>query len=306
VPCQQGLPDQWTRLLTSSAITKEDQVRNPQAVLDVLEFYTDIQKQQYDDFGVSIPSGPPTRTASPGQVSTRAPQQPVQTARFNAGLGLAGQNSGAGGREPMQRSDTAPSGPGLGASRQPTHNMQQPEHERRPSAQRQVSSSQQARDDPQRYTPSSSSAQRPLVAERRAPAPPKAPSQDHVSTRLRQPTPESSRYNKSQQTESSRPALQTTKTAPSATTAGQVAADSEPIAQPAPVRPLQPTKKAQQGPPPASSTGAATRTEEPKAKPVEKRISTMSEPQIMEKLRSVVSPKDPSTIYAKIKKVGQG
>lgn len=32
----------------------------------------------------------------------------------------------------------------------------------------------------------------------------------------------------------------------------------------------------------------------------------MSGPQIMEKLRSVVSTKDPSTLYAKIKKVGQG
>jgi hypothetical protein len=70
---------------------------------------------------------------------------------------------------------------------------------------------------------------------------------------------------------------------------------------------LQPAKKLQQGPPPAPSSGAATRGDEkPVTKPSEKRISTMSEPQIMEKLRSVVSPKDPSTIYAKIKKVGQG
>ncbi|KAI9626067.1 hypothetical protein KEM48_010576 [Puccinia striiformis f. sp. tritici PST-130] len=41
-----GLPEQWTRLLTSSAITKEDYAKNPQAVLDVLEFYTDIQKRE--------------------------------------------------------------------------------------------------------------------------------------------------------------------------------------------------------------------------------------------------------------------
>jgi len=75
------------------------------------------------------------------------------------------------------------------------------------------------------------------------------------------------------------------------------------------VRPLQPAKKLQQGPPPAPSSGASTRVDDgqkPIAKPSEKRISTMSEPQIMEKLRSVVSPKDPSTIYAKIRKVGQG
>ncbi|KAI9242700.1 MAG: kinase-like domain-containing protein [Podila humilis] len=39
---------------------------------------------------------------------------------------------------------------------------------------------------------------------------------------------------------------------------------------------------------------------------VERRISTMTEAQIMEKLRSVVSSGDPSTLYSKIKKVGQG
>ena len=44
--------------------------------------------------------------------------------------------------------------------------------------------------------------------------------------------------------------------------------------------------------------------EKPKEK--EKRISTMTEVQIMEKLRQVVSDDDPKQIYSKIKKVGQG
>ncbi|GAA6064181.1 hypothetical protein JCM10212_002923 [Sporobolomyces blumeae] len=44
-----GLPEQWTRLLKSSAITKEDYAKNPQAVLNALEFYTDIQERQRDD-----------------------------------------------------------------------------------------------------------------------------------------------------------------------------------------------------------------------------------------------------------------
>lgn len=38
----------------------------------------------------------------------------------------------------------------------------------------------------------------------------------------------------------------------------------------------------------------------------EKRISTMTEVQIMEKLRSVVSDEDPKGLYSKIKKVGRG
>lgn len=38
----------------------------------------------------------------------------------------------------------------------------------------------------------------------------------------------------------------------------------------------------------------------------ERRISTLSEAQIMDRLRTVVSKEDPATLYAKIKKVGQG
>ncbi|XP_065263180.1 serine/threonine-protein kinase PAK 1 isoform X2 [Emys orbicularis] len=36
---KQGMPEQWARLLQTSNITKSEQKKNPQAVLDVLEFY---------------------------------------------------------------------------------------------------------------------------------------------------------------------------------------------------------------------------------------------------------------------------
>ncbi|KIM83935.1 hypothetical protein PILCRDRAFT_68624 [Piloderma croceum F 1598] len=39
-----GLPDQWSKLLTRPVLTREDYANDPQAVLDVLEFYTDNQK----------------------------------------------------------------------------------------------------------------------------------------------------------------------------------------------------------------------------------------------------------------------
>ncbi|KAG5459325.1 MAG: P21-Rho-binding domain-containing protein [Olpidium bornovanus] len=39
-----GLPDQWADLLSQSKISKEDYKRDPQAVLEVLEFYTHQQK----------------------------------------------------------------------------------------------------------------------------------------------------------------------------------------------------------------------------------------------------------------------
>lgn len=72
---------------------------------------------------------------------------------------------------------------------------------------------------------------------------------------------------------------------------------------------------AKAGPPPSASAGTASgvkplQTSKKDAggtkKEQDRRISTMSEAQIMEKLRSVVTPSDPNTLYSKIKKVGQG
>lgn len=40
-----GLPPEWSKLLNSSAITKEDYERNPQAVFEVLDFYSDLTKR---------------------------------------------------------------------------------------------------------------------------------------------------------------------------------------------------------------------------------------------------------------------
>ena len=86
---------------------------------------------------------------------------------------------------------------------------------------------------------------------------------------------------------------------------------------PPPIKPLQPKKPVPAtAPPPApaltvtdedksgSVAAAAAALEKPKV--IEKRISTMNEVQIMEKLRSVVSDDDPKQLYSKIRKVGQG
>ncbi|TFY58380.1 hypothetical protein EVJ58_g6457 [Rhodofomes roseus] len=91
---------------------------------------------------------------------------------------------------------------------------------------------------------------------------------------------------------------------------------------PPPVKPLQPKKpnvpaKDKEGPAvfvtaaddekdkkDGGVAAAAAALEKPKEK--EKRISTMNEAQIMEKLRNVVSPDNPKTLYSKIRKVGQG
>lgn len=58
-----GLPTEWERLLTASAITKEDYKKHPQAVIEVLEFYSDITKRQENpDAYPSLTPTPPTTT----------------------------------------------------------------------------------------------------------------------------------------------------------------------------------------------------------------------------------------------------
>uniref|UniRef100_A0A8I3QD39 non-specific serine/threonine protein kinase n=1 Tax=Canis lupus familiaris TaxID=9615 RepID=A0A8I3QD39_CANLF len=63
-----GMPEQWARLLQTSNITKLEQKKNPQAVLDVLKFYdSNTVKQKYLSFTPTekdgFPSGTPTLSA---------------------------------------------------------------------------------------------------------------------------------------------------------------------------------------------------------------------------------------------------
>ncbi|NXN31898.1 PAK2 kinase, partial [Nycticryphes semicollaris] len=71
-----GMPEQWARLLQTSNITKLEQKKNPQAVLDVLKFYDskDTAKQKYLSFSApekdGFPSGTPTANAKGSEPST--------------------------------------------------------------------------------------------------------------------------------------------------------------------------------------------------------------------------------------------
>lgn len=53
-PFNQGMPEQWARLLQTSNISKSEQKQNPQAVLDILKFYDSTSgKQKYLSFSAS-------------------------------------------------------------------------------------------------------------------------------------------------------------------------------------------------------------------------------------------------------------
>ena len=44
----QGMPESWARLLQNSNISKSEQKKNPQAVLDVLNYYDSSSKQSQE------------------------------------------------------------------------------------------------------------------------------------------------------------------------------------------------------------------------------------------------------------------
>ncbi|KAF1957590.1 serine/threonine-protein kinase-like protein CLA4 [Byssothecium circinans] len=60
-----GLPVEWEKLLTASALTKDDYAKNPKAVLEVLEFYTEKLVKRADD-PQQYPSLTPTPSGNTG------------------------------------------------------------------------------------------------------------------------------------------------------------------------------------------------------------------------------------------------
>ncbi|KAJ3062184.1 Protein kinase, partial [Quaeritorhiza haematococci] len=189
-----GLPKEWKALLESSNISKEEMTKNPQAVLDVLEFYTENMGKGRDGGGLP----PPKRVDAPSPSKIQTPY----------------------------RSDENGSSSSLDKQSSPY------------------------------VTPNAS----PQLSKQPPPPP-------------------------------NRPAIV-----------------------PRPPQTLEPQKPAPQQQPPPKQTDAPRPKEEPsqavspprKKTPRDQRLSNMTEAQIMEKLRSVVSKGDPTTIYSKIKKVGQG
>lgn len=82
-----GLPDQWTKLLNASSITKEDTAKNPQAVLDVLEFYTDSWSNNSNGY-ISDIGSPSKDVASRTQYSLEPLEStaPVETVDLTVNL----------------------------------------------------------------------------------------------------------------------------------------------------------------------------------------------------------------------------
>lgn len=304
------MPEQWSKLLTKSAITREDYAKDPQAVLDVLEFYTDHQKREMED------------SMSMQRINGSSSFESTAPARFNAGTGLGGKI--ASDRPPVKRQESSPNitseradANGYGAtspSRPVPQTARTAPGPPRPllTAQRPAPSAPAAQSKTSLdHTPSSAD----LRARQKATGP---GSSVNVNPPTRQEPPKAPRElpladTRAKTPEAPRPQLVPSKSSPATT---QPATQPAPgaagaTAGPPPVKPLQPKKVQLQDAekPPKSAGGiaaAAAALEKTDKPPKEKRISTMTEVQIMEKLRQVVSDDDPRTMYSKIKKVGQG
>lgn len=100
-----GLPPEWERLLTASAITKEDYKKNPQAVIEVLEFYSDhkMREQNPQYFSSMAPnsSSPQGMQKGNGPVGNSiAPPRPPPPASHQSPRPYTGTSSPQSQRKP--------------------------------------------------------------------------------------------------------------------------------------------------------------------------------------------------------------
>ncbi|KAF9131675.1 signal transducing kinase of the PAK [Mortierella sp. 14UC] len=81
-----GLPKEWQQLLQESGISKQDQAANPQAVIDIIGFYTDSQEGKQSDavwqkFGhnpADAKAGKPSPSSTASSISSQKPQVPKE------------------------------------------------------------------------------------------------------------------------------------------------------------------------------------------------------------------------------------
>lgn len=99
-----GLPAEWQRLLNSSALTKEDMAKNPQAVVEVLQFYTESLQKRPD---MPNPGGALNKRdmqvggGASGYGTSVAPPRPQPPAAYNGS-----PSSGSPLGHPLPRSNT--------------------------------------------------------------------------------------------------------------------------------------------------------------------------------------------------------
>lgn len=368
-----GLPAEWSKLLNSSAITKEDYERNPQAVFEVLEFYSDITKRQQNPNQFS--SLTPTPNYAPNQNkqlgygggTNVAPPRPAPAQRNNS-YGT-----------PQSQAGNAPRRPTPPESQQQRQQMQQmasnyvdpktreDQRQKQLEAQRRDReiAEEQNRRDMEAYNASIPQTRVPMAQQeiggggysnssdrynpsRAAPPAPggsrqPAPAQNQQSLRTQRqapsaPTPSnqqrpplssqqsSSSQSRDQNRSPARPEQSAQRPQDSRyqngnTQQNQARApnnNQQPASRlPGPVAQVKPLNVGNKQPAPSANgiqqndavkaaEAALTAKPTPTERKQDVRMSTMSENEVMAKLKEAVSKDDPNASYSKQKKIGQG
>ncbi|KAJ4304109.1 Protein kinase [Collariella sp. IMI 366227] len=344
-----GMPEEWTRLLNSSAITREDVEKNPQAVFEVLDFYSDMTKRAENP----DPYGPPLPITSPGPLqsdpysyaggSSVAPPRQVKPIQRNpapysttpqqlptpSARSMAEQQAS----QAQHAQNVSPNYISADRMREEQRARElerqradREERERReleaynaslpktkvPMAQQELGGyggppSSSDRYNPTRAAPKAPTAQS-LRAQRPAPAPPGNPSapsrppiaHQNSSTSVRDPS-QAQRAPRPDQASAQARYMGAQARGPN----GQPQVQ-QPSRLPAPVKPLNVSKPGGNSEAVKAAEAALTAKPSPSERKQDVRMSTMSENEVMAKLREVVSKDDPNRLYAKQKKIGQG
>ena len=312
-----GLPEEWSKLLNNSAITREDYQKNPEAVIEVLEFYTEGQ-QRLQNPNMYAMNAPQQRTQFPPPPASNAQRLQQQEDREREQWERE-QKQEKIREEERQRDLQREREEKERRQRELEKQQERRERERREreedemrrqmQLQQQQQQQQQQQEDEEDVPQKTSTAQTPIMMG--------GGGGGFSSSAARNPM--SAKGTKIPQKSPSTREMQPHRTAPRA--------PGQPPRQASPATNLRlgankPEQKREPSP--------AARPQEPKAatpvvKPLNvpnktqakevqareqrkenKRISNMTEAQVMEKLRSVVSSGDPNQSYTKIKKVGQG
>ena len=130
-----GLPPEWEKLLTASALTKEDYKKNPQAVIEVLEFYSDITKRANnpDEFPSLTPT-PPVSSGSNKQLGANMGGNTITPPRSTPRMATNGPQHMDGFKSEKRRESSPGAGvsPPLQEQRRPSYANQQVHQQPRP------------------------------------------------------------------------------------------------------------------------------------------------------------------------------
>lgn len=345
-----GLPPEWEKLLTASAITKEDYKKNPQAVIEVLEFYSDIKMREQNPqyyAGMGGPAGGESKpmgnssvgsSIAPPRPAPPGPMQRLDSGQSKGSSSSAGQSQGMESDRAMEQQQQLERVKELAdqerrrveeeARRKEDQEYNASLPKSRPTiAQQELGgyggddSSTNSRYKPSRPAPAApgSAARnqgqdpRQLTAQRAAPAPPSSqspygqgpPRTPGGSRSEDQSSPSRYAPNDPRAQAANRPAQNNGNK-------GQPAQGPPPTRLPAPVQAVKPLNIAnkqagnKQAVPDSVRQAEAALTKKPEPRQKEVRMSAMTENEVMDRLRSVVSKDNPNESYSKQRKIGQG